>query len=212
MPNFPPRDPVDLSVKFTKILYAQIKQQVLSPPRPFILPAHESPKFPASELGMKLACGLEMMVAEKNKSPRGTKEVERVLELLKADKLPSDEEIAKWDKRVDDENWLDVDYQEFDADLSGRGNADKSGAGAFEGDQEQQDKIKKMVENFQKFMNDEKAGIQGAEFSDDDDDGDVSTESDEEDEEEHKEGSFDEKEFAKLMREMMGIYLNPAAS
>jgi len=200
-----------MSVKFTKILYAQIKQQVLSPPRPFILPPQESPKFPASELGMKLTCGLEMMIAEKNKSPRATKEVERILELLKANKLPSDEEIAKWDKKVDDENWLDVDYQEFDADLSGRGDSDKVGAGAFEGDKEQQDKIKKMVENFQKFMNDEKAGIHGAEFSDDDDDdeGDVSTESDEEDEEEHKEGSFDEKEFAKLMREMMGIYFDP---
>jgi len=61
-----------------------------------------------------------------------------------------------------------------------------------------------MVERFEAFMNDEDAGAEGVELDDmdfDDDDEDDESASDEED----KDVSFDEQEFAKMMREMMGM-------
>ncbi|KAF3942119.1 hypothetical protein ABW19_dt0205759 [Dactylella cylindrospora] len=210
MPTFPPRDPIDMSVRFTKITYAQLKQQVFRPPRPFILPGQESPQYPASELGMKLTCGLELLVSgNKNKTEgRLATEAKAILDLLNSSSapLPSDQDIRSWNHQVDSEDWLNVDYEEFEANMSGRG-------GPFEksafNDKEQQDKLKKMVENFEKFMNDESAGAEGAKFqhglnSDDDDDadddeGDISTD------DEDRDASFDEREFSRLMREMMGL-------
>ncbi|KAF3911835.1 hypothetical protein AA313_de0208449 [Arthrobotrys entomopaga] len=229
MPTFPPRDPVDMSVRFTKITYAQLKQQVFRPPKPFILPGKESPQFPASELGMKLTCGLELLVSSNKHKTEGrlaaeAKDILNCLRLVDGEvKLPSDEEIKGWNHRVDSEDWMNVDYQEFEANLAGttntnntRGNNSSTTTGfeksAFN-DKEQQDKLKKMVENFEKFMNDDSAGFDGIRGfssphegynSDDDDDisddeGDISTD------EEDKDASFDEREFSRMMREMMGL-------
>jgi hypothetical protein len=66
-----------------------------------------------------------------------------------------------------------------------------------------------MVERFESFLNDEDAGIDGAEMDDmdidDDDDDDDSEGIDDDSEDEDKDVSFDEKEFARMMREMMGM-------
>ncbi|KAF3908559.1 hypothetical protein ABW21_db0207833 [Orbilia brochopaga] len=212
MPTFPPRDPVDMSVRFTKITYAQLKQQVLRPPRPFILPGPESPQFPASELGMKLTCGLEILVSgnrHKSDSSRLAVQANAILECLSAGGLPSDQDIKSWSRQVDSEDWMDVDYAEFEANMAGGGSKSGQDKAAFS-DKEQQEKLKKMVENFEKFINDDSAGFEGAQFhkgfnSDDDDDidddeGDIST-----DDEEDRDASFDEREFSKMMREMMGL-------
>ncbi|KAK6544161.1 hypothetical protein TWF694_000868 [Orbilia ellipsospora] len=232
MPTFPPRDPVDMSVRFTKITYAQLKQQVFRPPKPFILPGKESPQFPASELGMKLTCGLELLVSGNKQKTEGrlAAEAKDIINCLRSVdgegsgkvKLPSDEEIKGWNHRVDSEDWMNVDYQEFEANLAGTTNTgntqgNNTATMGFEksafNDKEQQDKLKKMVENFEKFMNDDSAGFDGVKGfsshhdgfnSDDDDDihddeGDISTD------EEDIDASFDEKEFSRMMREMMGL-------
>ncbi|TGJ71179.1 hypothetical protein EYR41_003164 [Orbilia oligospora] len=225
MPTFPPRDPVEMSVRFTKITYAQLKQQVFRPPRPFILPGKESPQFPASELGMKLTCGLELLVSGNRNKTEGrlAAEAKTIMDSLNgasaASLLPSDEDIKSWNHQVDSEDWLDVDYEEFEANMAGTSTRTQgpSSAPFFEksafSDKEQQDKLKKMVENFEKFMNDDSAGYGGVRFgqhhddrfnSDDDDDisddeGDISTD------EEDRDASFDEREFSKMMREMMGL-------
>jgi hypothetical protein len=60
-----------------------------------------------------------------------------------------------------------------------------------------------MVERFEAFLNDENAGIDGAEVDDMDFDDDEESEYDSEGED--KDVSFDEKEFSKMMREMMGM-------
>ncbi|KAJ6261823.1 hypothetical protein Dda_2622 [Drechslerella dactyloides] len=213
MPTFPPRDPVDMSVRFTKITYAQLKQQVVRPPRPFILPGPESPQFPTSELGMKLTCGMEMLVSANRHKSDGSRlamQATAILDCLSAGQLPSDQDIKSWSQQIDSEDWMDVDYAEFEANMAGGGSkGGRSDKAAFS-DKEQQEKLKKMVENFEKFINDDSAGFEGARFhegfnSDDDDDidddeGDVST-----DEEEDRDASFDEREFSKMMREMMGL-------
>ncbi|EPS44040.1 hypothetical protein H072_1978 [Dactylellina haptotyla CBS 200.50] len=215
------RDPVQL----------KLKQQVFRPPRPFILPGKESPQYPASELGMKLTCGLELLVSgnKQKTEARLATEAKAILNSIAAcadgssdSTLPSDKDIKLWDHRADSEDWLNVDYEEFEANMAGtttsginnqaRGTSDPLFERSAFNDKEQQDKLKKMVENFEKFMNDDSAGFEGARFShvhdgfnsDDDDDlsddeGDISTD------EEDRDASFDEREFSKMMREMMGL-------
>ncbi|EWC48246.1 hypothetical protein DRE_02350 [Drechslerella stenobrocha 248] len=215
MPTFPPRDPVDMSIRFTRIAYAQLKQQVFRPPRPFILPGPESPQFPASELGMKLTCGLELLVSAQKYKTEGrlAAEAAAILGCLGSGLLPSDLDIKSWNNLVDSEDWMDVDYEDFEANMaSGGDKSGRSGAPTFDrpafSDKEQQDKLKKMVENFEKFINDDSTGLEGAPVgfnSDDDDDisddeGDAST-----DDGEDRDASFDEREFSKMMREMMGL-------
>uniref|UniRef100_U9TR31 SGT1-domain-containing protein n=1 Tax=Rhizophagus irregularis (strain DAOM 181602 / DAOM 197198 / MUCL 43194) TaxID=747089 RepID=U9TR31_RHIID len=54
MENFTPSTSITVTVKFTKTLYAQAISQQFHPPKPFKLPASNSKKFKAAELGMKL--------------------------------------------------------------------------------------------------------------------------------------------------------------
>ncbi|RIA99050.1 SGT1 protein [Glomus cerebriforme] len=65
MENFPPSTSLTVTVKFTKTLYAQMVSQRFYPPKPFKLPASNSKKFKAAELGMKLACGFEILYTDK---------------------------------------------------------------------------------------------------------------------------------------------------
>jgi hypothetical protein len=60
-----------------------------------------------------------------------------------------------------------------------------------------------MVSRFEEFLNDDDAGIDGAEVKDMDSATDAELDSD--DDEEDREVSFDENEFARMMREMMGL-------
>ncbi|KAG7284131.1 hypothetical protein NEMBOFW57_010492 [Staphylotrichum longicolle] len=71
-----------------------------------------------------------------------------------------------------------------------------------------------MVARFEAFLNDETAGVEGAEVdemdrdddeSDDDDDDDGEEWEGGSDEDEDKEVSFDEEQFGRMMREMMGL-------
>ncbi|KAJ4291527.1 hypothetical protein N0V88_006124 [Collariella sp. IMI 366227] len=64
--------------------------------------------------------------------------------------------------------------------------------------------LQKIVERFEAFLNDDQAGMEGAEVDEMDQDDDDSGE-EESDEDEDKEVSFDEEQFARMMREMMGL-------
>lgn len=93
----------------------------------------------------------------------------------------------------------------------GASTADKETVTGF-GDAAVHADLKKIVSRFEAFLNDETAGPEGAEWEDEeeDDDDDYDEEDDESGEEEgglheDKNASFDEEEFAKLMREMMGL-------
>ncbi|KAI9477077.1 SGT1 protein-domain-containing protein [Zychaea mexicana] len=62
MRRFPPNDSVTTTVKFTKTTYAQTVSQKFYPPKPFHLPKPSNKRsFFMAELGMKVACGLEML-------------------------------------------------------------------------------------------------------------------------------------------------------
>ena len=174
------------------------------------------------EMGMKVTSGFEMLFADpKYGDNRTVREAKILLEDLAADDslaLPTDEVIAGWKEvsREDDESWMDINFVDFERELNGEGKQKKSSTPAVYGpeppsgfgDAKTQADLRKMVERFESFLNDEDAGIDGAEMDDmdiDDDDDDDSEDIDDDSEDEDKDVSFDEKEFARMMREMMGM-------
>ena len=193
------------------------------------------------ELSMKLTCGFELMASTVDTSnSRTVREVGLVLEDLAdvegaATGLPTDIEVQAWKDvdREDDDSWLNIDFDDFERELdSGRKEKEQTSAtkeggstaesatpkqpapvdtGAGFGDAGVQTDLRRIVSQFQAFLNDDNAGIEGAEFDemdkdDDDDDNDDEYE-DEDDSDEDNEGGidFDEDEFNRLMREMMGL-------
>lgn len=218
--SFPPTDLVDLSVKFTKVLYAQLKSQQFAPPPAwrFLLTASEK-EIPSGgnetaqkehsmlELGMKVTCGFEMLATGAAKSnDRTTREFALLLEDLTEDgpsALPSDAEISSWKDhtRNDDDSWMDINFEDFEKELDGK--IGSSTEKTF-GNTNTQADLRKIVSRFEAFLNDKKAGVDGAEFDEMDED-DEDSDADDESEGEDRDVSFDEEEFARMMREMMGL-------
>jgi hypothetical protein len=169
---FPPEDFVQVSVRFTKVLYAQLLGQNWVPPGPWgtALDAltskagNKDPHFTQekAEIGIKVAAGMEMLVQHSiYATKRPVLELKLLLDDLDAgdDTLPSDADIATWPKREDDEGWLNIDFSEFEKELAGKGSG---AAGTGFGDKNAQDNLRKMVERFNAFINDEDAGLEGA--------------------------------------------------
>ncbi|PKS07079.1 hypothetical protein jhhlp_005676 [Lomentospora prolificans] len=233
--RFPPEDFVIVSVRFTKVLYAQLcSQRFPTPPRwkPAIeratgkspelqnLPHADAKLRFQAEMGMKLACGFEIMMTKANKSNnRFVREVSLLLQDVDEDgiaSLPTDEEIAMWPgvDRDDDDGWMDVDFLQLDKELKGR-QENATGASSKQGfgDPNAQADLRKMVSRFQDFLDNEGTGIDGAEL-----DGESSPEESDEDENDSDADSeeadldvrFNEAEFARLMKEVMGLHPEPS--
>lgn len=219
--QFPPEDLVTISVKFTRVGYAQLKSQEFAAPAAWagaVSGSGESEAGISAETGMKVACGFEMLVADpQNKHKRSVREITLLLDDVDAgeDELPSDKEIASWPQQNDDEKWLDVNFEDFEKELAGKKGAEggaKDGAGAFS-DQGAQDNLRRIVERFEQFLNDDSADAEGIDFDDgdmdddgdDDDDEDDSSDADGSDAGEDREASFDEEEFQNMMKQMMGL-------
>ncbi|KAH7249668.1 SGT1 protein-domain-containing protein [Fusarium redolens] len=216
---FPPEDLITMSVRFSKVLFAQLRSQRFDAPPSWSevlrkaqkeAPSGEADKIMGRlDIGIKLTCGFEMLAAKAEKSKsRVARELAIELEDLAEDgdeALPSDEDIKAWKDhdRDDSEAWMDINYQDFEKELDGkRENASSNSMSGF-GDANTQSDLRKIVSRFEAFLNDDSAGMDGAELDEmdyDDDD-----EFDEDSESEDKEVSFDEEEFAKMMREMMGL-------
>lgn len=229
---FPPVDLVTVSVLFTKVLFAQLKSQQFEPPPAWksLMQAAETEatsgtdeaqkKLAQLEMGMKVTSGFEMLVKKAaNSDNRLIREIAIILEDLEEDgdmALPTDADIKSWKDfdRDDDESWMDINYDDFERELEGKGAGNmrsKGGGSAGFGDAAAQADLKKIVSRFEAFLNDEEAGIDGAELDKmdvDDDDSDEDLDSDD-DSEMDKEVSFDENQFTKMMREMMGFPSKP---
>ncbi|ETS85486.1 hypothetical protein PFICI_03511 [Pestalotiopsis fici W106-1] len=219
--KFPPQDLVTVSVKFTKVLYAQLKSQRFTQP-PAWVPVIEAAEKGISgaaesqqsldrlELGMKITSGSEMLATNaETKDSRIAREVAILLDDLEEDGdsiLPSDALIQAWPNvsRDDDDSWMDINYADFEDQLDGRGAAAREKKSGF-GDTAAQADLQKIVSRFESFLNDETAGYEGAELNDMDFDDDDSSDDDENSEDEDKDVSFDEEQFSRMMREMMGM-------
>lgn len=203
--HFPPEDFVMVSVKFTKVGFAQLRSQeyVLPPAWTGVLPHMSDPKW---ELGMKLTCGFEMIMSDpQNRDKRVVREMKLLLEDVEGgdEALPANAEVETWPKTADDEKWLDINYQDFENELSGKKKAtDGKPKDSGFGDPSAQENLRKMVERFEDFIKDDNAGPEGA---DDLEDMDYDNDSDSEDSEEDRDGSYSKEEFEKAMREMMGF-------
>ncbi|MCO5608141.1 hypothetical protein L7F22_062347 [Adiantum nelumboides] len=73
---------VDVMVRMSRAMYAQLKQQVFQAPRSYPLPNLSDSHYTEAEIGMKLTCGFEMMYWERSNrdglgvaNTRGSKDV-----------------------------------------------------------------------------------------------------------------------------------------
>ncbi|KAF4589354.1 Protein SGT1 [Ophiocordyceps camponoti-floridani] len=165
------------------------------------------------ELGMKLTVGFEALAAAASQDKRKTaKQVEALLQELSNNggkMLPSDEEIGLWPEsnRNDDETWMNIDYDDFEREIAGQSRSSAQGGSGF-GDAQTETDLRKIVSRFEAFLNDESAGLDGAEFGDskeeDADDNTEESEDDEDSELEDKVVGFDEQAFSSMMRTMLG--------
>ena len=216
--TFPPEDLVTVSIKFTKIGYAQLRSQQFSVPQAWQKATNESENCKAkarAEMGMKVTCGFEMLMSDpQNKDKRQVREIGLLLEDVDRGEcsLPSDHDITHWRQTEDNEGWLDVHFEDFQNELAGQKvNSGTDGGSGF-GDKGAQDNLRRMVTKFEDFLQDEKAGLEGAE--------DADNSNDEESEEESEDDNFsqpganeptgkdielNEKDFTALMKQIMGL-------
>ncbi|OQO01616.1 hypothetical protein B0A48_12652 [Cryoendolithus antarcticus] len=213
---FAPEDLVTFSVKYTKVGYAQLRSQVFDAPPAWtgVIPRLEEEKV---SMGMKLTCGFEMLLADpQNVDKKVTREVKILLEDLEAEPtlLPDDLILASWPQTQDDEKWLDIDYRDFEDQLSGKAKTktpvsnSEPAADAESGDGTAN--LRKMVSRFESLLKDDDdsaAGLDGIEDSDDEASsaGDSDDESEPSSTGEDKSASFDEAEFEVAMKQMMGM-------
>jgi len=220
--RLPPVDLVKVSVRFTKLLFAQVRCQQLPVP-----PAWAAELMAAGagagarpdadkqlgmlELGMKITCGFETMTTKAETSNnRVVREVRLILDDLAEDgdaTLPSNKQMEAWKDidREDDESWMDIDFLDFQRELEGRQGNHR---GAREHDATATADLRKIVSRFEAFLNDESAGLDGVDIdarhdseSEDEDSSEVVAEANEEDgeNEEGEEIAFSEEEFTRLM-------------
>jgi hypothetical protein len=214
----PPIDMVNISVRFPKVAYAQLKSQDFPPPAVFReLKTGKIDSNSSSRLqsGIKLTCGFEMLLSDSHHQDKpSVREMKLLLDDLESgdESLPTDSEIESWSKQEDDEKWLDIDFADLEKELGGRAGGSSSGKKREFGDKAAQENLQRIVKQFEDFLNDDKAGPDGAGLFDEDSDDDLDDDDpDEEDSDdadpigEDKDASFDEDEFSKLMQEMMGM-------
>ncbi|KAF1994007.1 SGT1-domain-containing protein [Amniculicola lignicola CBS 123094] len=173
---FAPADFVQVSVRFTKALYAQLQGQRWTPPGPWAhaldeLLQHKDhvPSVAAekAELGLKLAAGMEMLVRHGiYADSKAARELQLLLEDLRSgdDALPTDHEVAAWPQVDDDASWLNIDLADLERELAGKGAPGLAGDGF--GDKAAQATLRKMVERFASFIEDDSAGPDGAASAD----------------------------------------------
>ena len=218
---FPPLDLVTTLVKFTKVGFAQLRSQQFPPPPQWSSSLNSQGSLESksrAEMGMKVTCGFEMLLSDfQNQDKRAVREIKLLIKDLETgqDQLPSDAQVAIWGTQGDDETWLDINFEDFEKELSGKHDSGTHTSRDGFGDKVAQENLRKMVSRFEDFLNDETAGIEGAEFLDDMDhddaesadsaSGEDSDEADVSSEDEDKAVSFDEAQFAKMMKEMMGM-------
>ena len=225
---FPPSDIVTVSTLFTKVGFAQLKSQHFEPPGPWakLLSSQlDQASMERVVIGMKLTCGFEMMMSDpQNQDKKVVREITLLLEDLRRgeDQLPLDAEISEWGPKEDSEDWLDINFEDFERELDGRYARAFSTVDEGSKDRHEDSLLRKMVPRFEDFLEDDNAPNEGPGFlddmdQDDDDDGD----DDDDDDDDCKNSSvnaddgdglvqngevrFDESEFFRMMGEIMGL-------
>ena len=211
---FPLNDFVTVSIKFTKVGYAQLVGQHSEGPETTSVgsaPEGNRQRLPIGmEVGRKVTAGFEMLLSDPQyKDLRVVREIRLLLDDIDNSEvsLPSEEEMKGWSQRADDEQWLDVDFAEFENGLSGTtvpGRRDMAGFG----DKAMEEHLQKITARFKHLVQDGDVGSDAHDYSDSDDE--VLSISDQASDEvsEHDEIILDKERFDALMREMTGTTSN----
>ena len=200
---FKPDNLVTMSVKMPRIGYAQLRSQEFPPPQIWksSLAALSDQRLVQADGGMKLACGFEILLTDPHHQD---KQVVREMKMLLEDvaqgdeRLPTNEEIATWDKTEDSEAWLDIDFNDLENEFKG-----KKSTGF--GDKAAQENLQRIAKQFEKFMNEDKTKDADDDLLGDDSDETEDVDGSDDDAEEDKDASFNEAEFSKMMQELMGM-------
>ncbi|WBW70533.1 snRNP binding protein Sgt1 [Schizosaccharomyces osmophilus] len=117
MEKFYPKDLVTMTVYFTPLLYAQLAQQRTRKFAPFSLPSQgKEPAFIRAELGMKLACGFEILYDSNEQD-----EIKQLIDQnLEGAVFPTDEELKASPLVNDDTSFMDVDPDDLENMLKSR--------------------------------------------------------------------------------------------
>ncbi|OLL25515.1 Protein ecdysoneless [Neolecta irregularis DAH-3] len=180
MSRFPPIDIIATSIEFTKTLYAQVKGQMFHAPPVYPLPLSTNPDYAKYVTGMKIACGMEMLYAREGTSSLIRKRIDEMFT------VPTDEEVARWGNKQDDESWLLVNFSDLDQHSHPGRTPNRP--------DEMQDTVKDMLDKLQEFMGEE-GGLDGVEL-------DGESESSEEDQ-----VTFDDQDFLTLLRQELDVQL-----
>lgn len=167
---FPVEDLVTCPVKFTRVSFAQTLAAA-SPPylSTWVEASEDEKERKRRDVSAKVIAGAEILLADDGrKDSQAVREISLLLSDIEdgEDQLPSDDEIASWDGREESDNWLDVDYAQLERELRGQpaDPKEKVPTKSGFGDEGAQENLRRIVEGFEKFLSDEQAGVDGAEF------------------------------------------------
>ncbi|ORY87809.1 SGT1 protein-domain-containing protein [Protomyces lactucae-debilis] len=141
----PDQDYVDMVVKMTRTLYAQIKGvRLLLPPS-----YKQTNEDEGSDVGYKLTCGLELAL-------RGDEKLRDVADKCLKGPLLTDSDLAKLPMQEDSDAYLYVNFEELEKQTGDDAQTQNDADGEAT--------LKKMVEQMRRFVNDDISGLEGAEI------------------------------------------------
>ncbi|OKL60591.1 hypothetical protein UA08_04353 [Talaromyces atroroseus] len=206
---FSPDDLVTVSVRFTRVGYAQLRSQDFPTPASWaqsLPPQMDGEAYTRAESGMKVSCGFEMLLSDpQNQDKPIVREMKLLLEDLDTgdERLPTTEEIKhSWSLQQDDEGWLDISFEDLDRELKGKA-SETQGSGAF-GNSSAQENLQRIVARFEEFLKDDSANFDGVNLFDSDTDDEADEDGLSSEDEEDENLKFDKEEYMKLMRDMTG--------
>ena len=208
---FPLSDFVTMSAKFPKAGYAQIMgQQVEGLDNIW---ATVNSEYSPNELrrsletGKKVTAGFEMLLADpQNKDRRVVREIQILLDDLNSgeEQLPTDRDMQSWSQQADAEQWLEVNFAEFDHSLSEKVAKGRRNLAGF-ADKATEAHLEKIVGRFESLMEDEDLACEENQMSDADEESSAESDPENEQGSEHGEVKLDEVRFDAMMREMTGF-------
>ncbi|PHH66856.1 hypothetical protein CDD82_1519 [Ophiocordyceps australis] len=231
--TFPPDDLVTVSVHFSKTLFAQLKSQHFEQPPTWQRAMDNLSSLPISnrpdralaslEMGIKVTSGFEMLAAAKDKSGSNmARQVDALLQQVEEADVPASvaqQDLPLWPhvSRDDDESWMNISYQDLEHQVRGKGDFETQPPGTASGNAQVGIDLRKMVERFEAFFNDEKAGLDGAQDANDystdgGDTDDAETQPMSESTSDDAEVTFDDAAYSELMRRMMSSAQFPRLS
>ncbi|KAL9048129.1 MAG: hypothetical protein Q9162_007847 [Coniocarpon cinnabarinum] len=170
--HFPPADLVRMAIRFNRTSFAQLKSEDLSLPNEWNQVEHIKSQKTLNELdlGLKVIAGYELLMRDSTlQSSRAGLEVQVLLNDIEEDgsTLPSNEEIAQWPQREESEDWLDVNYEDFERELSGVSSSNLQPSFI---DTNAEDSLRRVIAGFEKLMDhDDDDHAQLKDFLSDDD-------------------------------------------